>query len=528
MPEQEAGRGAARAAAGSPGPHAAPRRASAAVPSAARLPLPARGSAPAPLPARTRVALLVGRAALAVLRLMGRGATTLPGRLALRLDARLPARLAAGLPDGTALVTGTNGKTTTAAMLAGALRGAGRRLAHNRGGANLRTGIATALIAAPPGARAALLEVDEATMPYAGTLQPRVAVVTNFFRDQLDRYGELETARALVARGLAAMPDGAVAVLNADDPLVATLAADGRPRAVYFGVGPAVAAASPPTVGAAREGCRGPTDAGDDGAGPPSDAPRCPLCGGELRYAVRLHAHVGLWRCDGCGRARPDPEVEVTAWSPGAPDRPGQLGLRTPDGPLAFPLRLPGLYNAYNVAAAVAAALALGLDATTVARALGEFHHAFGRMEWTVLGGHRTCLALVKNPVGCTLALRTALDDPHPGKALALALNDGLADGTDVSWIWDADFEALAAAQQGFAAVVAAGSRAEDMALRLKYAGVDGSRVRLIGDPLRAALAAAAAAGPDATVYLLPTYTAMLRLRAALARRGLLPPFWEA
>ena len=453
------------------------------------------------------MAAACGRLIARLLRRLRRGATTLPGAVALRLAPQLAARLARRLSHGVAIITGTNGKTTTAAMLAASLERSGWHLAHNRGGANLRTGIATALALAP-GADGGLLEVDEATVPFAvSALRPRVALVTNFFRDQLDRYGELETAVALVRRGLDALPDGARIVLCADDPLAAALGSGRVGAVLHFGVEP--------------------TAAGPSAGGGPSDAPRCPRCRGPLEYAPRYYAHLGHYRCAACGLARPDPEVAVTAWAPAEARRPGEVTLRIPGGALTFPLALPGLYNLYNAAAAVASALALGVPAADIAAAMADFRHAFGRMEWLELGGHPACLALVKNPAGCSEVLRTVIADRAPGKSLALLLNDRYADGTDVSWIWDADFEALAAAQEGFAAIVAGGSRAHDMALRLKYAGVAPARLRLQPDPEAAMAAAAEACAPGATVYVLPTYTAMLSARAALVRQRRLVPFWE-
>jgi len=456
---------------------------------------------------RPRLALAAGQLTAAVLRRLGRGATTLPGRVALRLDPGLPARLSGRLPHGACVISGTNGKTTTAGMLAAILTRRGWRLAHNRGGANLRTGITTALLR-QLGADAALLEVDEATMPFAGReLRPRLALITNFFRDQLDRYGELETAVALVGRGLAAMPADATVIINADDPLAASLGGGEHLRALHFGCDPGVV---PPAEG-----------------GGPSDAPRCPRCGGDLAYAERYYAHLGVYRCGRCRFARPRPDVLVTAWIPGAGGRPGEVTLGTPMGAITFPLALPGLYNVYNAAAAAAAALALGSAPEDAVTGLGGFRHAFGRMEWLELAGHPACLALVKNPVGCSEVLRAVTMDPANGKALVLLLNDGYADGRDVSWIWDADFEALAAAQAGFAVVIAGGRRAADMALRLKYAGVGPERLAVHADAVEAMAVAARAAARGASLYVLPTYTAMLAARAALVRQGHLQPFWE-
>jgi UDP-N-acetylmuramyl tripeptide synthase len=464
------------------------------------------GTVRAGLPWRAVLARAAGVLTARTLRLLRRSGTTLPGRVALRLDPHLPETLAARLPQGVTVVSGTNGKTTTTAMLAEMLAARGWQLAHNRGGANLRTGLTAALLGAPR-ADIGLLEVDEGTMPFAGRLHPRVAVVTNFFRDQLDRYGELQAAVARVQSGLAGMGPEGVAVLNADDPLVAALAASLHSRVLLFGV-------------EAQLGSWAAPDAA------PSDAPPCPVCAAPLVYASRHYAHVGHYRCPVCAYARPTPDVRVVGWRPPLPGIPGALELETPVGPWTQPVALPGSFNAYNAAAAVAAALALGLLPADIAPVLARFRHAFGRMEWFLLDGRRCCLLLVKNPTGLSLALRTAIADPLAGGALALILNDATADGTDISWIWDADVEALAAAQGRFRRIVAAGRRAADMALRLKYAGVTPERLVVVADPLAAVRTAAAAVG-DGPVYVLPTYTAMLQLRGTLARVGILPPFWE-
>lgn len=460
------------------------------------------------LPLRSRCAVLTGRFVAWVLRRSGRAGTTLPGQIALRVDPGVPGRLAARLPHGVLVLSGTNGKTTTAAMVAAILKRRGWRLAHNSGGANLKAGITTALLAgAGRGRDAALLEVDEATMPFAGrVLQPRLAVVLNFFRDQLDRYGELERAVALVGRGLAGMPAGATAVINADDPLAAAISGTEHLQRLHFGCSPAAAGAE--LVGAG-----------------PSDVPSCPRCGAALDYAQRFYAHLGVYRCPGCGFGRPEPEVLVTAWIPGSAGQPGEVTVRAPGGDLTFPLALPGLYNVYNAAAAVAAALAMGSAPPDVAGALGGFRSAFGRMEWTEVAGHPTCLALVKNPTGCGAVLRTAVADPARGKAMVLLLADGVADGMDVSWIWDVDFESLAAAQGDFAAVIAGGPRAADMALRLKYAGILPERLGVEPDVAAALAAAQRAAAPASALYILPTYTAMLEVRGVLVRQGRLRPF---
>jgi UDP-N-acetylmuramyl tripeptide synthase len=459
--------------------------------------------------ARGLLALWSGKCLIAVLRLVGKNGSTLPGRVALRLDPGLLSALARRTRHGTAVVTGTNGKTTTATMLAEALRRHGWSVAHNRTGANLLSGIATAFIAgaSPSGAGrdAAVAEVDEATMPRAARdLGPRLAVVTNFFRDQLDRYGELVTAVSMVRRGLEAMPEGAVAVLNADDPLVAGLGDVGKLRVVFYGAEVAAPA----------------------GSAAPADVTRCQRCGAPYHYEERFYAHLGRYRCIRCGVGRPSPHVVLQ----GVREE-GQAGMAlqiaTPTGPVDVRLPLRGLYNAYNALAAVAAATALGLPRETVKGALEAFSTSFGRMEAVRVNRREVAVALVKNPVGFTEVLRTVIADPRPAKALVVAVNDNYADGTDVSWLWDVDFEQLGERHRDFAGFVASGIRAEDMALRLKYAEVPPGRIRVEHDLPAALEAGLALVPPGGVLYVLPTYTAMLEVRRFMSRRGWARPIWE-
>jgi UDP-N-acetylmuramyl tripeptide synthase len=467
-----------------------------------------------PLGLRGLASLWLGKGLIGLLRLLRHGGSHVPGRAALALDPAILRRLGRRTAHGCTVVSGTNGKTTTAAMLAAALRAHGWSVTHNRSGANLVGGVAAAFVeAARMGGRGrdvAVVEVDEATMPaVARSLLPRVGVVTNFFRDQLDRYGELASAVTMVRDGLAAMPAGGAAVLNADDPLVASLGGADHLQVIYYGIE---------------------LPAGDAGlgtaSGAPGDVPRCLRCGGSLEYSQRFYAHLGRYACSRCGARRPEPQVALRSYAP-LGTRGAQLSIATPAGPLEFRLGLRGLYNVYNALAAGAAALVLGLAPGTVAAALEGFSSSFGRMESIAVDGREAFLALVKNPVGFREVLRTVLEDPSPRKALLLALNDNYADGTDVSWVWDVDFEQLGARSAEVEACVVSGLRADDLALRLKYAGVPAGKVEVEGD-----LAAAFDAGlrhvpPGGTLYVLPTYTAMLGLRQVVSRRGLTRQFWE-
>ncbi len=447
------------------------------------------------------LAKALARLLRATSRRLGRsGGTTAPGRLLLKLAPGGLARMARGLDRGAVLVSATNGKTTTSAMIAAALAADERPVVHNRAGSNMSWGVATALLDAgsEPG-QIGLFEVDEAWLPQvADAVKPQLYLLANLFRDQLDRYGELELLAdrwaQLVAREDASGREPRF-VLNADDPLVADLGR-GRQGALYFGIE-------------------------DDSQALPelqhaADSKHCRNCGHAYVYEAVYLGHMGRYRCPNCGRTRPEPQVAATRVElhgmSGA-----DVDVRTPAGPLELRLPLPGLYNVYNAIAAVATALELGVPLDTLQSALAGFGGAFGRVETIPVGERELSILLVKNPAGANEVLRTlTLEDGSLD--LWLALNDQIADGRDVSWIWDADFELL---RGRIRRVTCSGTRAEEMALRLKYAGMNGAEIavdRDVGGSLDAALAAAPDTG---RLYALPTYTALLELRDLLTRRGL-------
>jgi lipid II isoglutaminyl synthase (glutamine-hydrolysing) len=443
-------------------------------------------------------ATLLARLARAASRRTGRGGTTLPGRLLLRVDPRAIERLGARLGGGAVLISATNGKTTTSAMLAGILERAGTPLVRNRAGSNMHWGVATALLDAgrAPG-EVGLLEVDEAWLPrVARDLRPRALVLSNLFRDQLDRYGELELLADRWADAVAERAPGSALVLNADDPLVADLgrgAAAERGPVRYFGVA-------------------------DDSQALPglqhaADSKHCRNCGAAYEYEAVYLGHMGRYRCPSCGRARPEPWVAATRVELEGMAA-SRIELSTPAGPLALRLPLPGLYNVYNALAAATCALELGAPLDAVRAGLEEVEAAFGRVERVRIGGREVAILLVKNPAGANEVIRTLRLEDGP-LDLWIALNDGIADGRDVSWVWDADFELLAGRARR---VVCSGTRAEEMALRLKYAGLE-ARLEVERDLARS-LDAAVAGGNGAPLYALPTYTALLELRELLAERG--------
>jgi UDP-N-acetylmuramyl tripeptide synthase len=446
-----------------------------------------------------RAKLILARTARAMSRRLGRGGgTTLPGRLLLRLDRRAISRLGERLEGGTALLSATNGKTTTASMIAGILERSGRPVVRNAAGSNMHWGVATALIDAGrrPG-ELGLFEVDEAWLPaVAAELAPGTFILCNLFRDQLDRYGELELLADRWAELVAARAGSSRFVLNADDPLVADLGRD-RPGVTYFGVA-------------------------DDSQALPelqhaADSKHCRNCGTPYHYEAVYLGHMGRYRCPGCGRVRPEPtvvaeRVELDGMSGSA------IGLRTPAGRIDIRLPLPGLYNVYNAVAAAAAALDLGASLDDVKASLETQAAAFGRVETIPIDGRDVSILLVKNPAGANEVLRTlTLEDGELD--LWIALNDKIADGRDVSWVWDADFELLAGRVRR---VTCSGTRAEEMALRLKYAGID-AQLEVERDLERSLDSAVAAA--NGRLFALPTYTALLELRDVLADRGLARPW---
>jgi UDP-N-acetylmuramyl tripeptide synthase len=459
---------------------------------------------------RTIPAVCAGKAAAAASRLLGRGGgTAITGLVAERIDPHIVARLAAQARAGAIAVTGTNGKTTTSLMLNRIASEAGLRPLHNRSGSNLMRGVAAMLVEEAsfrgviPDAsrRLAILEVDEATLPeIVRAVGPRVAVFTNLFRDQLDRYGEVDTVAKSWERALAAAPNNMTLVLNADDPAVAHLGRSDRGNVLYYGIDDA-------TAGGANE----------DHA---SDFRTCLQCGAELAYDVAFYGHIGHWRCPSCGNARPRPDVRVT--SVRASEDATALTIETAEGAFAVTLPLSGLYHAYNALAAAAGALALGLPRAAIVRALDGFEAAFGRQERFTIDGRDVRVLLGKNPTGLNQVLRSiAARDGR--KRIVFFLNDGIADGRDISWIWDADYEIV---QPQTDAVVASGTRAEDLALRLKYAGF-GDDIPLEHDAAQAIRRALEATPRGETLHVVPTYTAMLEVRELLAKRGGAKRFWE-
>ena len=452
---------------------------------------------------RKTAAVWAGKATGSLSRVTRRGGgTTLPGDVARAIDPRILTRLAEDLTRGSVVITGTNGKTTTARLVTWLLEGVGHRVVSNRAGANLIYGItAAALTRAGADGRLkadwGVFEIDEASLPKAvEELQPKATLVLNLFRDQLDRYGELESIAKKIEKTLGSVNDDAHVILNADDPRVAEVGLNLRQKPKWFGLeDSSVASKQLPHA---------------------ADARTCPRCGASLKFSAVYVGHDGVYQCPNHDFARPQPDIAATDIELEGFDR---LALTIEGTRVEMPLG--GLYNCYNVLAAYAVGCSLGLDGKYIAERLTTFKAAFGRQERIEFRGRHLILVLSKNPAGFNETVRTALDMAH-GKNFLLGLNDRKADGTDVSWIWDVDFEQLKGKAE---TVIPAGNRAYDLAVRLKYAGVEAGDPQT--DPGKALDRLIKDTNEGDTAHVLCTYTAMLDLRAELVRRGWAQPYWE-
>ena len=509
------------------------------------------------------LAVLGGRAAGAISRRLHLGGgTSIAGEVAQRIYPDIVNHLSSQLAYGSVLVTGTNGKTTTSGFIAAILSDAGLRVWRNREGSNLMRGIAGALvIRARPGGNLrragqaiSIFEVDEAVVPHMVEAVPlRVAVFTNLFRDQLDRYGEVDSVSTRWQKAVSALPASTTMILNADDPAVALLAESRQDNVVYFGIDDAT------------------LDLAAQGISPERhqtiDTRACAKCGAELVYSLRFYSHLGHYACPNCGSERPQPHVRATSVTMNAFDQ-LRITVETPTRQGEIVIPLPGFYNIYNALAAIAAAQALQINWEPIVSGIQQFKPAFGRGERVQVAGRTIRILLAKNPTGFNEVLRTLFSEGEK-RHILLVLNDNIADGRDISWIWDVDFERMA---QQTTTLTITGTRALDLGLRLKYAGIDAHAMNIVPlAPIRAAgkeavarpqekeTAHAALNGsvPGAhktqpraklaqthglayaldsalqhtpvgeTLFVIPTYTGLLDIHRELERRGLTPHYWE-
>ncbi|MCX7771778.1 MAG: MurT ligase domain-containing protein [Clostridia bacterium] len=453
-------------------------------------------------------AILMTKLTVLALRIFKRGGTTLPGKVALKICPNLLSMLSDKFR--VIMITGTNGKTTTSRIVAGMLEQSGTKFITNKSGANLASGITTTLVSAlsmtgKPLVRTALLETDEAAFrTLAPKLKPETVIVTNFFRDQLDRYGELYTTLNGVREGIKGTPDTKL-ILNADDSLCASLGENVPNPVYYFGLAEGVYP--------------------DKEAGGNTDAAFCIHCQARYDYTSTAFGHLGHFSCPSCGYKRPEAQIECTQILD-YDNLSSTIEIRLPEGKITVKLALPGLYNVYNALAGAALGHFIGLKEKGLCCVLEGFECGFGRMESVSVENRELKMILVKNPTGFNQVLRYLLTQKQRC-VVALSINDRLADGTDISWLWDVDFEILGFMQEQVRAYYVSGERAEDMAVRLKYAGIPEERILLEHQYNELIDAMISASAEKETIYLLPTYTSMLDIRKTLKDRYKLKDFWE-
>ncbi|MGI6204310.1 MAG: MurT ligase domain-containing protein [Anaerovoracaceae bacterium] len=456
--------------------------------------------------ARVVLAVCAGKIVKGLLRMMGRGGTQLPGKIADSICPDLLRYLSADVR--TIIVTGTNGKTTTSRMIEKTLQDSGIDYFENKSGANLLDGITAAFIenaasSGKPKKKFALIESDEAAFKKVGLYaDPELVLVTNVFRDQLDRYGEVTHTLNNIRTGVANSPNAKI-VLNADCSLTASIAEDieDKRRITFYGVN------VPIYKHRVKE---------------QSDAPYCIHCMHEYEYEYITYGHLGKYRCPNCGYSRPDPDVSVDEVKVSDADH-SEITISAGGISYDAVINLPGGYNIYNGVSCAAVAYALGLDTGTAANALSDFECGFGRMEKFRLGDAETRMILIKNPAGCNQVLNF-LSNIDEESVFTVCLNDNYADGRDISWIWDADFEVLASMQDKLRYIFVSGIRADDMAMRFKYAGIDTSKIIVIKNMEKLLEEISKQTVP---VYIMPTYTAMMDLRALVSKRFGYKNFWE-
>ncbi|PZM81000.1 MAG: DUF1727 domain-containing protein [Candidatus Melainabacteria bacterium] len=455
-----------------------------------------------------RVAVAVGKMAARTIRMLGAGlGSNLPGRVARKLAPDVLSHLAGQSKKGVIAVTGTNGKSTTSGLLSSVLKTAGFTLIHNRQGANLVTGITATLVDAASwdghiNTDYCLFEIDEAALPLvARETTLSVVVVTNLFRDQLDRFGELDTTARLIEKGISICKSPAV--LNADDPNVCQLVPDNT--RLFFGM----------DAGYCEVDSQRITDESNLDCSQSMELSYCLKCGAEIVYDCFFYGQLGHWRCSSCDYKRPDPTIVATHIQLNATGSRFKLTDKRQNLSVEVKLPIPGLFNVYNALAAAACAVKLGVTLESVKQGLQNYSTLFGRSEKISLLGKPVLIQLIKNPAGASQTVKAVVEDSTA--RVLIAINDNLADGRDISWLWDADFEPLRAVK---GTVIVSGLRADDMAVRMKYAGIEPERIVCVPKLERALRQALNDTTPDETLWVLPTYTCLLELQKIVKSMG--------
>ncbi len=424
---------------------------------------------------------LLGKSISQVSRLSGKGhGSTWPGHLALSLNKTFIKDLTKNAKTKIIFIVGTNGKTTTGRMLTTILQHAGHNTFQNSSGANLLNGIASSLlletnIFGKLKADFAIFEVDENNLPLVlEEVTPAAIIALDLFRDQLDRYGELDSIAKKWIESIKHLPSSTQLILNADDPLMALLGEDTKATVSYFGL----------------------SEKGNDQLSHAADSVYCPKCSTKLHFSKVFYSHLGDWKCPKCHFQRPTPTISFTLYP------------------------LSGTYNKYNALAASLAAKALGLSDKQIEDGIIMVSPAFGRQEKITVAGKKVQFFLSKNPTSFNESLRTIME--LGGKHVVLLLNDRIPDGTDVSWIWDIDIEQY---MDTFESLYVGGDRVYDMALRLHYAYPKqlSPSPLIVEENLEILLNKALADVPSSdTLFILPTYSAMLDARKILTGRSIL------
>ncbi len=415
--------------------------------------------------------IFLGKIISFVARLTGSAGATWPGHIALNLNPKFIHQVLLNSKTKIIVVAGTNGKTTTTKLIRTILEEDEKKVFQNTTGANLLNGIASALIDHSSifgklNYEYAVFEIDENTLPLVlKELTPDYLVLLNLFRDQLDRYGEVNIVASKWHDAIKKLPEKTQIIANADDPQIAYIAGK---NAQFFGL----------------EGSK------TKNSEHASDSIYCPKCSTKLEYKSRTFSHLGDWYCPNCKFSRP---------------KVGSLELKS------YPLA--GNYNKYNTFAAVLLAKTLGIEQKAIDSVLNNFKPAFGRQEMIEYKGKKVQIFLSKNPTSFNESLRTMIE--LGGKNVRFVLNDRIPDGRDVSWIWDTDLENLSKFKQ----ITVSGDRAYDMALRIKYS----SNEFIIEEDLKKAIESALdKVQKNETLYILPTYSAMLEVREILTGKKIL------
>lgn len=452
-------------------------------------------------PLKFYTSILLGKLAIRLSRTFRFGGTSYPGKLALSIYPPILKELGEKLRLKI-FVTGTNGKTTTARIIATILEGLGIDYVHNRAGANLVRGVCSSLIERYSfndnlSNAIGVFEIDEANLNIlVKEIKPDTIVITNLFRDQLDRYGEVDKL-AKTFRNIAKTNPDITFIINADDPLVSSVTYGIPTKALYFGI----------------------EYKGEDLYSSIADIRSCPFCDETLIYSKRYMGHQGLFKCQSCGFKRREPDI--VAYNINSDLDNSSFDISFKNKSFHIDIRLPGIYNIYNTISALLSCYSISIPIEKALENLSNVRTAFGRGERFNFKGRTVYILLAKNPASFNEIIQ--LLSNRKDMTVLLIINDNIQDGTDVSWLWDVNFEML---MERSSLIVASGRRAYDMALRLKYGGFNTDRLLVEEDSLKA-LESAIGRTDKSDIFVIPTYTAMLELRKKLESLGVTRGFWK-